>query len=509
MSIGANAGGDGTVAVYGVAIGGGAGEQSQQYAATAVGGQAGQLNQQIGAVALGYAAGYQYQQTGAIAIGSNAGVGDGSGTSNGSIQQQFAIAIGANAGSNAQGEYAIAIGAGAGSVNQLSNSIVLNASGAALNASNAGFYVKPVRTDNFISTLMFYNSDTSEVAYNTNTYFQNSTLTVTGNIFINTLNKPEVSSALIVTGNSTRGGDGYVDVLGIVNNYYPESNVSKWFRLDSNSDFQIINSEYTSNIYNLDDLGNIKIPGTITLKTSLSYQSYSGVQPIFSGTLNANQNGQMIQMIGNITLPLGTSVPSGGKFNFTSASGNTTYTITVNDTGTEFIYNGGNLSVTNRSIAVQPGETLELTSRGSTEWDITGGTAAIRYQTFAPTMGISFPNRSGQASVTYGTLIAYMANGTGGTTAGTLYLATTTGTIDIRGQALWLYFGAGPSAQTMSATLTTTGQKVSGSPATSTVGDMVVATFTDTTNSIFYRVTGQQSSAANTGSYSLIIEKLA
>ena len=72
-----------------------------------------------------------------------------------------------------------------------------------------------------------------------------------------------------------------------------------------------------------------------------------------------------------------------------------------------------------------------------------------------------------------------------------------------------LYFGAGPSAQTMSATLTTTGQKVSGSPATSTVGDMVVATFTDTTNSVFYRVTGQQSSATNTGSYSLIIEKLA
>jgi hypothetical protein len=150
-----------------------------------------------------------------------------------------------------------------------------------------------------------------------------------------------------------------------------------------------------------------------------------------------------------------------------------------------------------------------LTSRGGSEWDVTGGTAGIRYQAIAPTMGISFPNRSGQASVTYGTLIAYMANGTGGTTAGTLYLATTTGTMDIRGQALWLYFGAGPSAQTMSATLTTTGQKVSGSPATSTVGDMVVATFTDTTNSVFYRVTGQQSSATNTGSYSLIIEKLA
>ena len=164
MTIGANAGSDGTVAVYGVAIGGGAGQTAQGYAATAVGGQAGQLNQQTGAVAIGYAAGCQYQQAGAIAIGSNAGVGDASGTSNASIQHQFAIAIGANAGSNAQEDYAIAIGAYAGQTSQASNSIILNATGVAVNPATTGFFVAPLRSTNTTTIALGYNTGTNEIA---------------------------------------------------------------------------------------------------------------------------------------------------------------------------------------------------------------------------------------------------------------------------------------------------------------------------------------------------------
>jgi len=184
VSIGANAGGDGTVAVYGVAIGGGAGQTAQTYGAVAVGGLTGFLYQQPGTVALGYSAGYQYQQQGAIAIGSNAGVGDASGSSNDSIQQQCAIAIGANAGSNAQhqyavalgynagqsnqGQYAIAIGAYAGQTNQNSNSIVINATGVELDGnanSNAGLYVAPINNSADGGNLT-YNTETSEITYN-------------------------------------------------------------------------------------------------------------------------------------------------------------------------------------------------------------------------------------------------------------------------------------------------------------------------------------------------------
>jgi hypothetical protein len=200
-------------------------------------------------------------------------------------------------------------------------------------------------------------------------------------------------------------------------------------------------------------------------------------------------------------------VPLGGKINFTSAASANVYTITVNNTGTEFIYNGGILGTSSRSITIQPGETLELTSRGGSEWDVTGGTAGLRYQLIAPALGPSFAHKS-SASVIYGQLIAYMGNGTGNT-AGALYLATTTGSLTITGQALWVYFGSAPTSQTMNYTITTTATNIGSSPGTNARGDMVVATFTDITNSIFYRLTAQQTTVANTGNYSLFFEKLA
>ena len=84
----------------------------------------------------------------------------------------------------------------------------------------------------------------------------------------------------------------------------------------------------------------------------------------------------------NIYLPSASTCPLGSKIGFTNNSGTFVGTIVTNSTGTaNFIYNGGLVLTTlNSSITVQGGETLELTSRGNTEWDVTNGTAELRYQ---------------------------------------------------------------------------------------------------------------------------------
>jgi hypothetical protein len=109
-------------------------------------------------VAIGTSAGYNLQGLSTIAIGAFAGY---------DTQGRNAIAIGYNAGFSNQGSNTIAIGFGAGQSNQTANSIVLNASNVGLQASNAGFYVNPIRLDTTVQTgILHYNSTTDEVVYN-------------------------------------------------------------------------------------------------------------------------------------------------------------------------------------------------------------------------------------------------------------------------------------------------------------------------------------------------------
>jgi hypothetical protein len=124
---------------YSTAVGDHAGQNGQSFNATAVGGSAGQTNQRGGATAIGYYAGSSAQ-------GSNA------------------VALGKAAGYSGQGQNAIAIGYNAGYSSQASNSIILNASGNALNGSNSGFYVSPVRS-NSSSYSIYFNPSTAEVTY--------------------------------------------------------------------------------------------------------------------------------------------------------------------------------------------------------------------------------------------------------------------------------------------------------------------------------------------------------
>jgi hypothetical protein len=92
--------------------------------------------------------------------------------------------MGINAGAFNQGDYSIAIGPNAGQSGQWPSSIVLNASIQAINPSNSGFYVNPVRSETGAtsSATMRYNPVTDEITYN-NEQIQTSQNTVAaGNV---------------------------------------------------------------------------------------------------------------------------------------------------------------------------------------------------------------------------------------------------------------------------------------------------------------------------------------
>jgi len=69
------------------------------------------------------------------------------------------------------------------------------------------------------------------------------------------------NTAILATGSNTKGGIGYFDFLLANNQSGSANNSNKYFRLDSTGQFQIINSAYTQNLFNLDDIGNLTIPG--------------------------------------------------------------------------------------------------------------------------------------------------------------------------------------------------------------------------------------------------------
>ena len=146
-----------------IALGIFSGEGQQGAGAVAVGRAAGQNSQGSNAVAIGWQSARYTQSSNAVAIGADAGAGT---TTAGTGQGANAIAIGNTAGNNTQGASAIAIGQLAGQTNQHANSVILNATGAALNSDGTSrFFVKPVRQDATVTTLVGYNSTSGEITY--------------------------------------------------------------------------------------------------------------------------------------------------------------------------------------------------------------------------------------------------------------------------------------------------------------------------------------------------------
>lgn len=146
-----------------IAIGNTAGSNAQRFRGIAIGDLAGQLTQQENGIAIGTGAGQSNQSATAIAIGL---------TSGRVTQQTNAIAIGPSAGNNNQGANAIAIGNNAAPTNQTAGSIMLNATGSVRNTTAAGLYIDPIRASTTsVSSLMWYDTVTKEVFYNSNKTF--------------------------------------------------------------------------------------------------------------------------------------------------------------------------------------------------------------------------------------------------------------------------------------------------------------------------------------------------
>lgn len=175
-----------------ISIGRDAGIFNQKSNAIAIGQNAGSKSQSSKAIAIGYYSGSQFQNENAIAIGDMAGnfqqgqdaiaIGNNVGTNN---QGERSVAIGYNAGKTNQGQNCIAIGNQAGNNNQPEGSIILNTDSLGLNATNQGFYVKPVRalSDVFLNPLGLNNDN--EIIVNEGSLGINVNLNVNNNITVN------------------------------------------------------------------------------------------------------------------------------------------------------------------------------------------------------------------------------------------------------------------------------------------------------------------------------------
>ena len=78
------------------------------------------------------------------------------------------------------------------------------------------------------------------------------------------------NAAFVVTGANTKGGVGYVDFLQANNQSLGAANTSKWFRIDNAGTYQIINSAYSTNIFNLTDTGTLSVPNMSSLTLTQS-----------------------------------------------------------------------------------------------------------------------------------------------------------------------------------------------------------------------------------------------
>ncbi len=175
----------------------------------AIGGGAGNTSQGQSAISIGYVAGYQNQGAASLAIGPNAAqVGQGN----------EAVALGYAAGQANQGESAVALGKFAGQYSQHANSIAINASGINLAATDAGFYVNPVRAAATTPDLLFYNSTTKEITSTAGGIITTGAQTFTGDkTFSDLINGISVGAYLGVS-NTMLGNNAFSSSTPGVNN---------------------------------------------------------------------------------------------------------------------------------------------------------------------------------------------------------------------------------------------------------------------------------------------------
>ena len=67
----------------------------------------------------------------------------------------------------------------------------------------------------------------------------------------------------ISSANQQNGGTGYADIMKVTNTVSGTTNPSKFIRMSSTGNFEIVNNAYSSTLFSLTDSGNLSISGTI------------------------------------------------------------------------------------------------------------------------------------------------------------------------------------------------------------------------------------------------------
>jgi hypothetical protein len=129
------------------------------------------------------------------------------------------------------------------------------------------------------------------------------------------------NAAMEMIGANTKGGTGYFDFISANNNSAGTTNKNKYFRLNSNGEYQIINSAYTSNLFNLDDLGNVTIPGY--LRTAAGYIEFSDGSKQYTANAGSGGGGGVTQIVAGTNVTIS---PAGGTgvVTINSSGGGTT-----------------------------------------------------------------------------------------------------------------------------------------------------------------------------------------
>ena len=206
-------------------------------------------------------------------------------------------------------------------VNTLTNSLATGANANTLAYLNSGFTVSGNITAGNISNVNIISANSLQL---TNNLTSTGNITISGNITTPGLavtTYANITAPLVLTNNTGvdslqiigtagRGGAGYHDFLQATN-LGGGTNINKWFRLDSTGQYQIINSAYSTNIFNLTDAGQLTVPSmvvsgnlqvqgtTTTVNQSTLSVSSSTIFVSVGSTTNTQANGAGVSVAGS------------------------------------------------------------------------------------------------------------------------------------------------------------------------------------------------------------------
>jgi hypothetical protein len=218
------------------------------------------------------------------------------------------------------------------------------------------------------------------------------------------------NAAIEMYGANTKGGTGYFDFIAANNISGGSSNKNKWFRIDSNGKFQIINSLYTAVIFDLNDSGYLTVPGGIATSQYIQFSDGSKQYTANAGGGSSLSNTQIlaglqtVSATNNITFDYVAAANNGQGTNF--KVGDDTWIGDINVADTMSVR--GQQNVQNAYISFGNNDGLKLGRAGSGALTYNGGFAATYIQFGDGTK--QYTANAGSGGGTYGFGQIYTSN---------------------------------------------------------------------------------------------------